>query len=73
MSANALQFYEHYIVHEQLFMRHPYLQEPFSDEIDPAQITMAIFDRMIPKYKDVLENDELEPDRLRDALKTLNE
>ena len=28
---------------------------------------------MIPKFKDVLVNDELEPEKLRDALKTLNE
>ena len=28
---------------------------------------------MIPKFKEVLLNDELEPEKLRDALKTLNE
>ena len=28
---------------------------------------------MIPKFKDVLVNEELEPERTRDALKTLNE
>ena len=28
---------------------------------------------MISKFKDVIENDELESERLRDALKTLNE
>ena len=28
---------------------------------------------MIPKFKDILQNDELEPEKLRDALKTLNE
>ena len=28
---------------------------------------------MIPKFKDVLVNDEFEPEKLRDALKTLNE
>ena len=28
---------------------------------------------MIPKFKDVLLNEELEPEKLRDALKTLNE
>ena len=28
---------------------------------------------MIPKFKDVLLNDELEPVKLRDALKSLNE
>ena len=37
------------------------------------QITSAVFDRMIPKFKDVLVNEELEPERTRDALKTLNE
>ena len=34
---------------------------------------MAIFDRFITKFRDVLENVDLEPERLRDALKTLNE
>ena len=38
-----------------------------------VQITTAVFDRMISKFKEVLLNEELEPDRLRDALKTLNE
>ena len=28
---------------------------------------------MIPKFKEVLLNEELEPEKLRDALKTLNE
>ena len=28
---------------------------------------------MISKFKDVLLNEELEPERLRDAIKTLNE
>jgi len=38
-----------------------------------VQITLAVFDRMISKFKDVLVNEELEPERTRDALKTLNE
>lgn len=54
-------------------MRHPYIQDPFSSDIDPGQITNAVFDRMISKFREVLLNEELEPERLRDALKTLNE
>lgn len=54
-------------------MRHPYMQEPFYRDVEPNQITTAVFDRMIPKFKDILQNDELEPEKLRDALKTLNE
>ena len=68
-----MQSYEHHVVHESLEMRHPYIQDQFTSEIDPAQITTAVFDRMIAKFKDVLLNEELEPERLRDALKTLNE
>ena len=38
-----------------------------------VQITTAVFDRMIGKFKDVLLNEELDAERTRDALKTLNE
>lgn len=34
---------------------------------------MAIFDRMIHKFREVLILDDLEHDRCRNALKTLNE
>ncbi len=54
-------------------MRHPYLQDPMSSEIDPMQITVAIFDRMVYKFKEVLEVRELDPQLIRDAIKTLNE
>lgn len=50
-----MQSYEHHIVHESLEMRHPYLQDPFSSEVDPQQITVAVFDRMVMKFKEVLE------------------
>lgn len=68
-----MQSYEHHIVFESLQRRHPYLQEPFTSDIEPQQITVAIFDRMIPKFREVLILDDLEHDRCRDALKTLNE
>ena len=68
-----MQSYEHHVVFESLQRRHPYLQEPFTSDIEPQQITVAVFDRMIPKFREVLILDELEPDRCRDALKTLNE
>jgi len=42
-------------------------------DIVPDQITIAVFDRMIPKFKEVLLVDELEGHKVRDALKTLNE
>lgn len=35
-----MQSYEHHIVYESLEMRHPYLQEPFSREIDPQQVSI---------------------------------
>jgi hypothetical protein len=44
-----------------------------SSEIDPMQITVAVFDRMVDKFKDVLEVRELDPMLIRDGLKTLNE
>ena len=34
-----MQSYEHHIVHESLEMRHPYLQDPFSPDIDPTQVS----------------------------------
>ena len=37
------------------------------------QITVAVFDRAISKFKDVLLVEDLQEDLLRDALKTLNE
>ena len=37
-----MQSYEHHIVHESLEMRHPYIQDPFTNEIDPAQVSSAI-------------------------------
>lgn len=37
------------------------------------QITVAVFDRMVPKFKDVLEVRQLDSRLIRDALKTLNE
>ena len=58
---------------ESLRERHPYLQEPFSSEIVPDQITVAVFDRTIEKFKEVLLVDNLAPAKCRDALKTLNE
>jgi hypothetical protein len=44
-----------------------------SSEVDPMQITVAVFDRMVFKFKEVLEVRELDPMLIRDALKTLNE
>ena len=60
-------------MHESLEMRHPYLQDPMSSEVDPMQITVAVFDRFVYKFKEVLEVRELDPSLIRDALKTLNE
>jgi len=71
-----MQSYEPHLVNESLEMRHPYIQDPFTSDIDPSQvsqpmpqftsfiifqITMAVFDRMIAKFRDVLLNEELEP------------
>lgn len=55
-----MQYYEHHIVHESLEMRHPYLQDPMSSEVDPMQITIAVFDRFVQKFREVLEVQELE-------------
>jgi hypothetical protein len=68
-----MQSYEHHIVHESLEMRHPFLQDPMSSEVDPMQITVAVFDRMVLKFKEVLEVKDLDPVLIRDALKTLNQ
>ncbi len=68
-----MQSYEHHIVFESLQKRHPYLQGPFTSDIDPNQITLAVFDRTIPKYREVLEQEGVKASLTRDALKTLNE
>ena len=68
-----MQSYEHHVVHESLEMRHPYLQDPFTSEVEPTQVTVAVFDRAVHKFKEVLEVSEMDPDLVRDALKTLNE
>ncbi len=51
----------------------PYLQDPMSSEVDPMQITIAIFDRMVQKFKEVLEVQELDYSLTSKALQTLNE
>lgn len=68
-----MQSYEHHIVQESLQARHPYLQDDFSEEIIPDQITIAVFDRTVEKFKDVLLKLDMESTKIRDALITLNE
>jgi len=50
-----MQSYEHHVVCESLQSRHPYLQSPFTSDVDSNQITLAVFDRSIPKFREVLE------------------
>jgi hypothetical protein len=68
-----MQSYEHHIVEEALVRRHPYIQDPFTSEVDIAQITIAVFDRFISKFRDVLASHEEigEPATIRDCLSTL--
>ena len=68
-----MQSYEHHIVQESLQARHPYLQEEMTSEVIPDQITTAVFDRTIEKFKGVLFQQDLDASKCRDALKTLNE
>ena len=49
-----MQSYEHHIVQESTQERHPYLQDDFTSEIKHDQITVAVFDRTIQKFKEVL-------------------
>eukprot|EP00357_Protocruzia_adherens_P006027 CAMPEP_0114974080 /NCGR_PEP_ID=MMETSP0216-20121206/1323_1 /TAXON_ID=223996 /ORGANISM="Protocruzia adherens, Strain Boccale" /LENGTH=500 /DNA_ID=CAMNT_0002334667 /DNA_START=20 /DNA_END=1522 /DNA_ORIENTATION=+ len=67
-----MQAYEYHEVSEHLRDRHPYLEPPFRVGVDPEQVTVAVFDRAIPKLADVIMT-ELEAKKLRDALVTLNE
>lgn len=68
-----MQSYKPYVVPESLDKRHPYIQEPFTSKVDPKEITLAIKERAVPKYLEVLKNPEVEATIKRDALKTLNE
>jgi hypothetical protein len=36
-----MQSYKVYVVPESLNKRHPYLQEPFTDEIDPKEVLVS--------------------------------
>lgn len=56
-----------------LYDRLPYLADPFTSEIDPTQVTLAVFERKIPKLADCLTYENLPDDKRRDALLTLNE
>ena len=40
--------------------------------MNPEQITIAVFDRSIEKFREVLLTDDIDLDLVRDALKTLN-
>jgi hypothetical protein len=68
-----MQSFQKYNVSEFLSDRHPYLDAPFTSEIDRSQVTLAVFFRKIPKLADCLNFENL-PYHLRaDALHTLNE
>jgi len=68
-----MQSYQEHLVSQFLKDRHPYLEEPFTSEIDPSQVTLAVFFRQIPKLAEALRFESL-PDHLqKDALHTLNE
>jgi hypothetical protein len=68
-----MQSFEEHPVSEFLMDRHPYLQEQFSKNIDPNQVTLAVFDRKIDKLADCLIFPDLSDARRRDTLITLNE
>lgn len=68
-----MQSFQRYDVSEFLKDRHPYLDPPFTSEIDRTQVTLGVFFRKIPKLADCLNFENL-PFHLRaDALHTLNE
>ena len=68
-----MQSFQKYDVSEFLQDRHPYLDSNFTSEIDPSQVTLAVFFRKVPKLAECLDFDNL-PFHLRtDALHTLNE
>lgn len=68
-----MQSYEEHPVSQFLRDRHPYLEPPFPKTIDPLQITLAVFDRRIPKLVECIADPNLPLDRCQDALHTLNE
>jgi HEAT repeat len=68
-----MQSYQKYHVSDFHQDRHPYLDLPFSSEIDPRQVTLAVFFRKIPKLSDCLNFENLPYVLRKDALHTLNE
>ena len=41
-----MQSYEHHVVHDSLEMRHPYIQDSFTSEIDPNQVSSPLSTRL---------------------------
>lgn len=68
-----MQSYEEHRVSQFLRDRHPYLDPAFPKIIDSNQVTLAVFDRRIPKLVECIANPNLPIDRCEDALHTLNE
>jgi len=68
-----MQSYEEHRVSQFLRDRHPYLDQPFPKNIDPIQVTLAVFDRRIPKLVECIAEPNLPLNRCEDALHTLNE
>lgn len=68
-----MQSYQEYPVSEFLKDRHPYLDPPFTSDIDSNQVTLAVFFRKIPKLAECLEFSNLPVGLRQDALHTLNE
>jgi len=72
-SYKTLKSYKLNIVSEHLQDRHPYLELPFNDRYNPAEVYRAVFDREIPKLVEILQMKDLKDENYRDALITLNE
>eukprot|EP01017_Pseudomicrothorax_dubius_P022976 TRINITY_DN24717_c0_g1_i2.p1 TRINITY_DN24717_c0_g1~~TRINITY_DN24717_c0_g1_i2.p1 ORF type:complete len:497 (+),score=80.92 TRINITY_DN24717_c0_g1_i2:36-1526(+) len=68
-----MQSYQLHIVSEHLKDRHPYLEAEFRDRYDPTQVTLAVFDRSIPKLVEIILMPDIEEFKYRDAIRTLNE
>lgn len=68
-----MQSYKPLVVPEHLSGRYPYLEPEFRDRYDPSEVYHAVFDRSIPKLIEIMQMPDLEPEKYRDALITLNE
>eukprot|EP00743_Colponemidia_sp_Colp-15_P001989 GILK01002162.1.p1 GENE.GILK01002162.1~~GILK01002162.1.p1 ORF type:complete len:491 (+),score=90.51 GILK01002162.1:72-1475(+) len=66
-----MQAYKLHVVNEELQYRHPYLQDEFTSDIDPTEVTVAYERRGVTKLVSVLEDPDVPSDKKIEAVQTI--